>query len=85
MLKARAIVEFKKLHPNKSGIQYLKICEEILSSDTTQITPFIYEQNNNAGQVSNLLEVRTKMVTEYLNKGKKQASLTNYFKMSQNN
>lgn len=59
MLKARAKVEFEKLHSDKSsafnasegwltkfkkrhGIRYLKICGEILSSDTTQITPFIH-------------------------------------------
>jgi DDE superfamily endonuclease/Tc5 transposase DNA-binding domain/CENP-B N-terminal DNA-binding domain len=60
MLKARAKVEFEKLHPGKSGsfsasngwlsnfkkrhgIRHLKICGEILSNDTTQITPFIHQ------------------------------------------
>lgn len=33
------LANFKKRH----GIRYLKICGEILSSDTTQITPFIHK------------------------------------------
>lgn len=33
------LTNFKKRH----GIRYLKICGEILSSDTTQITPFIHK------------------------------------------